>query len=86
VHVNDHYKGSAYGVAGDAVLETIAWLAREEGILLDPVYTGKAFYGLVQEIKKGNYSQASDIVFIHTGGVFGVFPQREKMVSFVGGI
>src|SRR5690606_12384206 len=49
IHVIDGYVGEAYAVASDAVLRCIADLAVEEGIVLDPVYTGKAFYGLLQE-------------------------------------
>ncbi|WP_444931287.1 D-cysteine desulfhydrase family protein [Microbulbifer sp. SSSA002] len=75
--VNDDYKGPAYGVAEPEVYQTIRELARLEGILLDPVYTGKAFYGLLQELKKGKYKGAKHLVFIHTGGQFGLFPYRE---------
>ena len=73
------YLGSGYGVAGQAVFELIAELARNEGIFLDPVYTGKAFHGMVSELAKGHAGQlsgAKQVVFIHTGGLFGVFPQQ----------
>jgi len=76
IHVIDDYIGPGYALAGDEVYQTIAWLARQEGIVLDPVYTGKAFHGLVSEIKLGNIRAGSDVVFIHTGGVFGVFPDK----------
>ncbi|GAB3107402.1 D-cysteine desulfhydrase family protein [Aestuariicella hydrocarbonica] len=78
IHVNDHYIGPGYAKAEHDVFETIAWLARTEGLVLDPVYTGKAFHGLVEEIKKGAMAGATDIVFVHTGGIFGVFPQRDQ--------
>ena len=74
------YLGSGYGVADQAVFELIAELARNEGIFLDPVYTGKAFHGMVSELAKGHAGQlsgAKQVVFIHTGGLFGVFPQQE---------
>lgn len=76
VVVNDNYIGPGYARADSCVFETIAWLAKTEGIVLDPVYTGKAFYGLIEEIRSGRMSRAKDIVFVHTGGIFGVFPQR----------
>ncbi|WP_226661278.1 D-cysteine desulfhydrase family protein [Microbulbifer aggregans] len=76
ISVNDRYIGPGYGVAGKEVYETIATLAQTEGILLDPVYTGKAFHGLLQEIKAGTYAGCKDVVFVHTGGQFGVFPHR----------
>lgn len=77
IQVNDRYIGPGYAKADKAVFDCIQWLAREEGLVLDPVYTGKAFYGLVSDIKAGKYKHCSDVVFIHTGGIFGVFPQRE---------
>ena len=49
-----------------------------EGIILDPVYTGKAFDAMLQEIGKGRFQNMSDIVFLHTGGIFGLFPQRAQ--------
>ncbi len=77
VAVNDQYIGPGYGKATGEIFETIKWLARTEGIVLDPVYTGKAFHGMIEEIKKDAFSGQSDIVFVHTGGVFGVFPQKQ---------
>ena len=75
------YLGPGYGVADQEVFDLIAKLARTEGVILDPVYTGKAFYGMVSELAKGNAGQLPDakqVVFVHTGGLFGVFPQQEK--------
>jgi len=48
-----------------------------EGLVLDPVYTGKAFYGMLQELAKGRFSGVRDIVFVHTGGIFGLMAQRQ---------
>lgn len=78
VQVNDRYIGPGYAQADQAVFDAIEWLARTEGIVLDPVYTGKAFLGLVTEIKAKRLEGARDIVFVHTGGVFGNFPYRER--------
>ena len=75
------YVGSGYGIAGPEIFETIAELARSDGIFLDPVYTAKAFHGMVTELQKGDAGHlagARDIVFIHTGGLFGVFPQQQN--------
>lgn len=78
IHVNDQYIGPGYAKADKAVFECIQWLASEEGIVLDPVYTGKAFYGMVSDIKAGKYRNSADIIFVHTGGIFGVFPQKDQ--------
>ena len=75
--VLDGYVGEGYGIAGPSVFALIAELARLEGLVLDPVYTGKAFAGMLEEIQQGRFSSCRDIVFMHTGGVFGLFPQRE---------
>lgn len=78
ITTNGDYIGPGYGLATADIYDTIAYLARCEGIILDPVYTGKAFHGLLTEIKAGHYSSEQDIVFIHTGGLFGVFPHRQQ--------
>ncbi len=57
---------------------TIAQVARLEGLVLDPVYTGKAFHGMLEEIRAGRLCEAEDIVFVHTGGIFGLFAQRAE--------
>ena len=75
--VVDGYVGPGYGIADPEVFDTIALVARMEGIVLDPVYTGKAFHGMLQEINAGRFNAHKDIVFVHTGGVFGLFPQRD---------
>jgi D-cysteine desulfhydrase len=73
------YLGEAYGVAGPEIFDLIAELGRTEGLLLDPVYTGKAFFGMVSELAKGEAGRlpgAKQVVFVHTGGLFGLFPQQ----------
>ena len=79
IQVNDRYIGPGYGRARAEVFSTIRHMASLEGLILDPVYTGKAFYGLVEEIKAGVFQDASDIVFIHTGGLFGLYAQRDEL-------
>ena len=79
IQTHDAYIGAGYGLANDDIFKTIALVARNDGLILDPVYTGKAFYGLMEEIKKGRYAGQSDIVFVHTGGVFGLFPYRQQI-------
>ncbi len=79
VRVIDGYVGPGYARATREVFDTIAELARLEGIVLDPVYSGKAFHGLQEELRRGRFGDSGDIVFIHTGGVFGLFPQRDEL-------
>ena len=77
VRVLDGYVGEGYAKASPEVFALIAELARLEGVLLDPVYTAKAFNGMVQEIEQGRFDGCRDIIFLHTGGIFGVFPQSD---------
>ena len=67
--------------ADPAELDFIAGIAAKEGIVLDPVYTGKAFYGLYQEVQKGTFKDCENILFIHTGGQYGLFPKQEQMLE-----
>ncbi|MGM0633082.1 MAG: 1-aminocyclopropane-1-carboxylate deaminase/D-cysteine desulfhydrase [Pseudomonadota bacterium] len=76
IHTVDGHVGPGYGEALPPVYETIASLARSEGVFLDPVYTGKAFHGLMREWRDGALKGARDVVFVHTGGLFGLFPHR----------
>lgn len=86
INTQDGYIGPGYGRADSAVYERIAALAALEGIVLDPVYTGKAFHGLCQEISAGNFNDFSDIIFIHTGGVFGIFSHGEQLWQAAGAL
>lgn len=77
IYLPVEYVGKGYALSTDEELSFIKKFAREEGILLDSVYTGKAMYGLISDIKKGKYTSESNILFIHTGGVFGNFSKLE---------
>lgn len=79
VQVNDDFIGPGYSRAGPEVFTTIKKVAALEGLLLDPVYTGKAFHGMLTLIEQGYFGEASDIVFVHTGGLFGLFAQRQEL-------
>ncbi|RIO55786.1 pyridoxal-phosphate dependent enzyme, partial [Mammaliicoccus sciuri] len=71
ITINDDYIGLGYGQATDEELQFYIDIAQQEGISLDPTYTGKAFRGLVEEIKAGSYDNQNNILFIHTGGLQG---------------
>ncbi len=71
IQLLDGYIGEGYAKTDSVQLQFIQYVAIQEGIILDPVYTGKSFFGLYQEIKKETFSKGSKILFIHTGGIFG---------------
>ena len=55
-------------------------MARRDGLLLDPVYTGKAFYGMIQEARKGRFGRER-VLFVHTGGIFSLFAYRSELLA-----
>jgi len=79
IHLQDGYVGEGYAIASTPVFKLIQDLAQTEGVILDPVYTAKAFYGLMCELEKGNFRSSDDLIFLHTGGLFGLFPQRDQL-------
>ena len=81
IGVLDGYKGPAYAVPFGEELDLIRNVARHEGLLLDPVYTGKAFYGLVSEARNGRFAAGSRVLFLHTGGVFSLFAYGRELSS-----
>lgn len=88
VVVTDEYVGPGYGVATHDVLSAVALVARTEGILLDPVYTGKAMSGLIDLIRRGHFAAGENIVFLHTGGsasLFGYLPDFIEELSTMAG-
>ena len=73
VVVNHDYGGEAYGAPTEAMVEALHLVARLEGIVLDPVYSGKAFSGLIDLVRRGNFPGNTPICFLHTGGTPGAF-------------
>lgn len=68
IHLNYDYYGPAYGVPSAESVEAMKLLARTEGIIVGPIYTGKALAGMIDLIKKGTFKTGEKILFIHTGG------------------
>jgi len=83
VEIVDGYVGAGYAKSSVAELETIRDVARAEGLVLDPVYTGKAFHGLRNELNRNRDRFGSRIVFLHTGGVFGLFPKADELAPIL---
>ncbi|BBK30604.1 D-cysteine desulfhydrase [Stella humosa] len=73
---NSDYVGGGYGVPTPGMLEAVRTLAREESILLDPVYSGKAMAGLIDLVRRGAYTPDQNILFLHTGGQPALFAYR----------
>jgi len=68
---------------GEAELATVVRLAREEGLVLDPVYTAKAFAGLLDTLAKDPKALGQRVCFIHTGGIFSLFPFRDILSRLI---
>ena len=73
VVANSDYVGDGYGVPTAGMVEAVKLMARFEGILLDPVYAGKGFAGLIDLVRKGYFKQGENVVFLHTGGSVSLF-------------
>lgn len=73
----DRYKGVGYGQSTAEELAFLREVATLEGIVLDPVYSGKAMFGMRQELQSGKtFRRGAPILFLHTGGIYGLFPKR----------
>lgn len=80
--IEGQYVGAKYGVASAAGMSALGKLARLEGILLDPVYTSKAFAGLLGEIENGRFGRDEPLIFLHTGGLPALFAFSENSLAF----
>ncbi len=83
VLVFDEYIREGYGIVNRDVAEVIRRVFTREGIVLDPVYTSKAFIGTLDLIAKGYFKSTDKIVFFHTGGTPALFPNRNKIIEFL---
>ena len=73
IEVYDEYIGEGYGAVTPAMVKALRLAAETEGVILDPVYTGKAMAGLIDLARQGRFSGDDTVVFVHTGGVPGLF-------------
>lgn len=81
VVANSDYVGAGYGIPTSGMIEAVELLARHEGILLDPVYTGKGFAGLIDLVRKGSFRKGENVLFVHTGGQAGLFGYRAAFAA-----
>lgn len=76
VVVVDGQIGAGYGLPTDGMREAVRMMASLEGLLLDPVYGGKAFAGLLQDVRAGKFAKGAKLLFVMTGGLPGLFAYR----------
>ena len=81
LHIEGGFLGASYGVPTQAMREAVESLARLEGILLDPVYTGKAMAWLFHAIGQGHLDKHRPVIFLHTGGSPGLFAYQQFMAT-----
>jgi L-cysteate sulfo-lyase len=74
-----NYIGPGYGEPTESMNEAVLMLARLEGLLFDPVYSGKAMAGMIDYVRKGRFTKGQNIVFLHTGGVAGLFAYADVL-------
>jgi len=79
--VDDRFIGRGYGLMHETTKEALSLVAATEGMLLDPVYTGKAFAGLVARARDGGFRPGDTVVFLHTGGMPGIFAYSDELLD-----
>ena len=77
IHVDFRHVGDGYGLPTSAMVSAVELVARTEGILLDPVYSGKGMAGLIAQILNGEIDADETVIFLHTGGMPGLFAYSE---------
>jgi D-cysteine desulfhydrase len=81
IEIVDGFQGLGYAINRPEEWETIRQVAQLEGVLLDPVYSGKAMHALRSAIADGRYGPNEDVLFLHTGGIYGLFPKRDEALG-----
>ncbi|HYE44663.1 MAG TPA: D-cysteine desulfhydrase, partial [Caulobacter sp.] len=79
VEALDEWVGPGYSIPTDAMVDAVRTLARLEGVLLDPVYTGKAMAGLIDLVRRGEIGRGERVLFVHTGGAPGLFAYTQVL-------
>ncbi len=81
LRIFDDYVGPGYSISTEEMSEAVRVFARTEGILLDPVYTGKAAAGLLDLIEKGHFEEGEKVLFLHTGGSPGLYAYQDAILD-----
>lgn len=86
ISLTEDYIGPDYGVPSEAGLDAIRLLARTEAILLDPIYSGKAFAALIDHVRRGDFSPDEHLVFVHTGGLPALFAMNSCLTDRIAAV
>jgi len=81
IQVEDGFVGPGYSLSSPEMIAAVQLFARTDGILLDPVYTGKAAAGLIALATEGKFTRDSNVLFIHTGGSPAIYAYLEEVLS-----
>jgi 1-aminocyclopropane-1-carboxylate deaminase/D-cysteine desulfhydrase-like pyridoxal-dependent ACC family enzyme len=81
--IDDRFIGPAYGVPTPQAIDAIALAGRTEALVLDPVYTGKAFAALAAQVRGGRWHGDAPLVFFHSGGTPGLFVHAQSVADGV---
>jgi len=79
VDLVDGFVGKGYGIPYPEELSTIRQIAKL-GVILEPVYTGKTFYGMLKNLRNKRYKK---VIFIHTGGIFSIFAFNKDLTKVI---
>jgi D-cysteine desulfhydrase len=83
IEILDGYVGRGYAMSRPEELALVRDVARAEGLILDPVYTGKAFFGMTQHLAAQRGAFGPRVVFVHTGGIYGLFPKADELAPLL---
>ena len=81
IEISTDYVGEGYGIPTTDGLAAMKWAAQREGLLLDPIYTGKAMAGIVHHARTGRLNRDSTVIFIHTGGLPAMFAYKDDILA-----
>jgi L-cysteate sulfo-lyase len=80
--IDGSHRGEGYGIPTGEMVDAVRLMAAREGLLIDPVYSGKAFAGLLADIRQGRYSAGDNLLFVMTGGAPGLYAYRDAFGQF----
>jgi len=81
INIDGSQLGEGYGLPTPAMIEAVQLMARCEGLLVDPVYSGKAFAGLIADLRQGRYRSGDNVLFVMTGGTPGLYAYRDTFTQ-----